>query len=104
MFRTLCGQRAAKMLDVLIFEGVAVDDGDVSMLCSYIRGSISGQDLLAHVHQFATLSSYQDWLSTTSTMHSDNSNSVPSVEQVIAEFEQFIRRKYLEVPRSFKSL
>ena len=104
MFRTICGKRAAKMLDVLSSEGIAVDDGDVSMLCGYIRGSISRQDLLAHVHQFATLSSYQDWLSTTAKMPGDDPNSASSVEQVMAEFERFLRRKYVELPRSYESL
>jgi hypothetical protein len=101
MFRNMCGQRVAQMLHVLSLEGITVDDGDISMLCSYMKGTVSGRDLLAHVYQFATLSSYQDWLSTTSRMHGGNSS--PTVEQIVAEVERFIRRKHLEFPHDSNS-
>ena len=103
MFQNMSGQRVAQMLHVLSSEGIAVDDSDISMLCSYVKGAISAHDLLDHAHQFATLSSYQNWLSTTSKMHGGNSNSSPAVEQIIAEVEGFIRRKHLEFPHNFTS-
>jgi hypothetical protein len=101
MFRNMCGQRVAQMLHVLSLEGITVDDGDISMLCSYMKGTVSGRDLLAHVYQFATLSSYQDWLNTTSRIHGGNSS--PTVEQIVAEVERFIRRKHLEFPHDSNS-
>jgi len=103
MFQNMCGQPIARMLHVLSLEGIAVDDGDISMLCGYMKGTISGHDLLTHAYQFATLPSYQDWLSTSSRTHDGNSNSSPTVEQIVAEVERFIRRKHLEFPNNSKS-
>ncbi len=103
MFRNMCGQRVAQMLEVLSLEGITVDDGDISMLCSYVKGTVSGHDLLAHAYQFATLSSYQDWLRTTSRVHGGDSDSSPTAEQIVAEVERFIRRKHLEFSQDSKS-
>jgi hypothetical protein len=96
MFRNMRGQRVAQMLHALTSEGVTVDDSDMSILCAYLKGNVSGRDLLAHACQFSTLSSYQHWLYITSKTYGRNSNPSPSVEQIVGEVESFIRRKHLE--------
>ena len=96
MFRNMCGQPMAQMLHVLSLEGITINDSDMSMLCSYMKGTVSGHDLLAHTCQFATLSSYQDWLNMTSRTDDGNLGSLATVEQIVAEVERFIRRKHLE--------
>lgn len=96
MFRYMRGQRIAQMIQTLASEGVTIDDSDRLMLCGYLKGNVSAQDLLAHACQFSTLSAYQEWLCMTSKRYCRNSSSSPSVEQVVREFEAFIRRKHLE--------
>jgi hypothetical protein len=96
MFRNMRGQRVAQMLHALTLEGITVDDSDISILFGYLKGNVSGHDLLAHACQFTTLSAYQDWLCMTLKTSGRKSTSSPSVEQIVGEVEAFIRRKHLE--------
>ena len=94
--QNLRGQRVAHMLNAISREGVAIDHDDIVILDGYVRGVISGRDLLAHACQFEDLSSYQEWLKGRCAAISGRLHSDVSVEQIVDEVEAFIRRKYLQ--------
>lgn len=84
------------MLNAVIAEGIRIDHRDMTMISAYARGEVSGQDLLAHVCQFTTLTSYQEWLKLSFDRHGGSLKASVSVEQIVAELEAFIRRKHLK--------
>ena len=93
-------RHVARIIQVLALDKIAVEQNDLVMLIAYVKGDVSGQDLLAHVHQFSSLMSYQDWLEIDAVKYADNTNSSPSVEKIVAEVEIFIRRKNFEYPHN----
>lgn len=97
MFKNMRGERVAHMIDALGNEGVVVDDNDMIMLDAFVKGKISGQDLLAHASQFCTLSSYQEWLKRSLENQVDKLKSPPTVEQIVTEVKNCIRYKHKEI-------
>jgi len=87
------------MLNTFIAEGIRIDRHDLTMIDAYVRGEVSGRDLLAHVCQFTTLTSYQEWLTMRVDRHASGLNTSVSVEQIVAEVEAGIRRKHLKNAR-----
>lgn len=65
MLHKMLGQWVAEMLHTLAVEGIIVDEGDISILFSYMKGKVCERDLLAHVCQFDNIELYHDWLSMT---------------------------------------
>jgi hypothetical protein len=96
MFRNMRGERVAHMINALRNEGVVVGDTDIIMLNAFVKGEVSGQDLLAHACQFCTLSSYQEWLKKSFESHVDKLKPRPSVEQIVTEVKNYIRYKHEE--------
>jgi len=91
--QSLRGKRVAQTINSLEEEGIVVSESDEAMLRAYVRGTISGQDLLAHVAQFSDLSSYQDWLhGRLGESRLANATEV-SVEQLVRELEIRFRRR-----------
>lgn len=90
------GRRVAHMLNAVIAEGIGIEHYDMTMINAYARGEVAGRDLLAHVCQFTTLTSYQEWLTTSFDKQGSGLNTTVSVEQIVAEVEAYIRRKHLK--------
>lgn len=90
--KELRGKRVAQMINDLEDEGIAVSASDEAMLRAYVRGTISGPDLLTHATQFDDLSSYQDWLHSRLSDASQANASEVSVEQLVREVEIGLRR------------
>ncbi|MEM8513696.1 hypothetical protein RCH14_003032 [Massilia sp. MP_M2] len=82
------------MIDRLALEGIKVGRGDKVMLRAYIDESVTGLDLLAQAHQFGTMDEYHDWWLTHQEAILGTSDLNICVESILAEYEQFIRRKY----------
>lgn len=93
MFGNLRGQRVAHMLAELDSQGIAIEQFDMIMLDAYVKQEVSGQDLLAHICQFSTLSSYQDWLVASFNRQAGDLKTPASVEQIVAQVDAYIRSK-----------
>jgi len=92
----LRGKRVAQMVNELEAEGVVISEADQAMLCAYVKGTVSGADLLAHAIQFCDLSSYQSWLcSNFGGGYPAMSSEVP-IEQLIAEMASSLRHRSVE--------
>lgn len=91
--KELRGKRVARMINGLEEGGVVVSASDEAMLRAYVRGTISGRDLLAQVAQFSDLSSYQDWLRGRVDESRQADAIEVSVEQLVREVESGLRRK-----------
>ncbi|MGF6183763.1 hypothetical protein ABIB42_004821 [Massilia sp. UYP32] len=102
-FRHMRGRQVAHMLNGVTAEGIRIDHCDMTMINAYARGEVSGRDLLAHVCQFTTLTSYQEWLKTGFDRHGSSRKTSVSVEQNVAEVAAYIRRKYLKNDPTAKS-
>lgn len=96
----LRGKRVAQMMIDLEAEGVAISVTDEAMLSAYVRGVVSGEDLLAHTAQFCDLSSYQKWLYSRFEGYYPSRSSAISVEQVVAEVALNLRHKSVETAAS----
>lgn len=91
------GHRGAEAVKDLIFDGFQISHEDMLMLEGYIRGTISGVDMLTYAHQFTTADAYRDWLIAHRKTESDVLTSNVSVEEVLREFQNYIKRKSCSV-------
>jgi hypothetical protein len=89
----LRGKRIAQLVSDLKEEGMQVSASDELMLRAYVRGTIDGRDLLAHVTQFSDLPAYQDWLLNRVNEFSLERTSHVSVAQLIREVQKGLRRR-----------
>jgi len=95
MYGRVRARRAAETIRNLAVEGLQVDHVDMLMLKAYIRGAVTGIDMLNHVLQFTTADEYYDWLLEHQETHADVSRSRVSVEQVLREFENYVKRRHV---------
>lgn len=93
----LRGKRIADLINELEAEGVSIDTEDEVMLGAYVRGDVCDTDLIAHVCQFQDLSAYQEWLHLSRVAGFRTGRSSASVEQVVREVADQLRRKYFVV-------
>lgn len=96
MLQKLRGKRVAQMINELEAEGVVISEAVQAMLCAYVKGSVSGADLLAHAVQFCDLSSYQSWLSSNFGGAYPTMSSEVSIEQLVAEMASSLRHRSAE--------
>lgn len=89
----LRGKRVAQMMNELEAEGVVISEADQAMLCAYVKGTVSGADLLAHAVQFCDLSSYQSWLCSNFEGAYSAMSSEVSIEQLMAEMASSLRHR-----------
>jgi len=92
----LRGKRVAQMMNELEAEGVVISEADQAMLCAYVKGTVSGTDLLAHAVQFCDLSSYQSWLCGNFGGAYPTMSSEVSIEQLVAEMASSLRHRSAE--------
>jgi hypothetical protein len=92
----LRGKRVAQMMNELEAEGVIISEADQAMLCAYVKGAVSGADLLAHAVQFRDLSSYQRWLCSNFGGTYPAMSSEVSIEQLLAEMASSLRYRSVE--------
>lgn len=93
MIRKMRGRWVAEMLRTLAAEGIIVDEGDISILFSYMKGKICERDMLAHVCQFDNLELYNDWLNMTGRAYFSDGELKLNTRQTITEVKVFIRSK-----------
>lgn len=84
-------QQVIQMLVSLRLVGCEAHKEDKLLLYAYIDDKISLNDLLAHVHQFTTLETYEEWQRTAaqSTIDNDKLDINHAMEEICA----FIVRK-----------
>ena len=92
----LRGKRVAQMMNELEAEGVVISEADQAMLRAYVKGSVSGADLLAHAVQFCDLSSYQSWLCGNFGGSYPAMSSEVSIEQLVTEMASSLRHRSVE--------
>ena len=93
MYCILRSQQVHQMVSNLKAEGLALEHVDMLMLDAYIAKKIEGTDLLAHAQQFKTMAAYHYWcLTYQKTLISDPTLGT-SVEYILSEFQNTIRRK-----------
>ncbi|MBB6132660.1 hypothetical protein HD842_000771 [Massilia aurea] len=89
----LRGKQIAQLISDLEEDCIKISASDELMLRGYVRGTIGGRDLLAHVTQFSNLTAYQDWLLDQINEFSLERVSNVSVEPVIHEVYNGLRRR-----------
>lgn len=94
MNNSLRERQVLQMIEELAAEGMLVGQDNTTMLHAYVAGTMSGVDLLAHVHQFASMEAYHDWWLDYQETLVNNPNLLVSVEYVVAEFQDSVRRKH----------
>lgn len=94
MYCSFRAQQVQQVIEHLTIEGVRIEQSDSLMLKAYIEETVSGLDLLAHAHQFATMVDYHDWwLNRQETLVGTPMLNI-SVEYVLKEFEDSMRQKH----------
>lgn len=88
-------QQVTFLFERLREEGSHLDERDRIILNTYVRGSISGVDMLAHACQFPDVTSYRNWMLSGNTWIGQKCRFL-SVEQVLEEFYRLIKIRSLE--------
>jgi hypothetical protein len=85
-------QQVAFLFERLRKEGARVEEQDRIILNTYVKGSLSGIDLLAHACQFAQVSSYRDWMLSRDPS-TDEKSRLLSVAQVLESFYDCLKNR-----------
>lgn len=94
MYFNFRAQQVQQVIEHLTIDGIGIEHSDALMLKAYIEETVSGVDLLAHVHQFATMVDYHNWWLNRQEALIGTPMLNLSVEYILREFEVSMRHKH----------